>query len=138
MKGLARHLGAALLCATLAACHDEGRRQFQLPASDRAAAVAEVQRIAGEHAMTACGPRVNAPGALDCYWFGGGAGMTGVLVREVDARIVVDVGFNTAVVTHGAFDSLVDGLRTGLTRACGGADVTEPAPDQQIPAPRFI
>ncbi len=139
MRRLTPALIAALLCAALAACHDEGHRQFLLPIADRAAAVAEVQRIAVEYKLLdSCMPKTNTPDALVCSWIGGGGGATGVLVREVDGRIVVDVGFKTAYVEGGMFDRLADELRTGLTRACGAADVTEPPPGQQVPVPRFI
>ena len=131
MSRLLARLAALALCALLAACQTFNSLQFVIPADRRDVVVAEVSRVAQAHGMRDCMPGSDVVGALGCF-LSGDASFTFLGVRQVDDRLVVDLGFRSAGVGGELFHVLSEELRTRLRRACGAAAVQE-SPGQQIP-----
>ena len=129
-RRLARAAVAAL-CAWLAACQTFNSLQFVIPAERRDAVVAEVERVAQAHGMRDCMPGSDVVGAFGCF-LSGDTSFTFLGVRQVDNRLVVDLGFRSAGIGGDLFHAMADELRAGLRQACGAAAVRE-SPGQQIP-----
>ena len=131
MSKLVARLAAVALCTLLAACQTFNSLQFVIPADRRDEVVAEVARVARAHGMRDCMSGSDVVGALGCF-LSGDTSFTFLGVRQVDDRLVVDVGFRSAGIGGELFQVVSDELRTGLRHACGAAAVQE-SPGQQIP-----
>ena len=130
MSRFVARLAVAALCAWLAACQTFNSLQFVVPADRRDAVVAEVERVGQAHGMRDCMPGSDVVGAVGCF-LSGDSSFTFLGVRQVDDRMVVDLGFRSAGIGGELFHVIADDLRTGLRRACGAAAVQE-SPGQQI------
>ena len=115
MSRLLARLAALALCALLAACQTFNSLQFVIPADRRDVVVAEVSRVAQAHGMRDCMPGSDVVGALGCF-LSGDASFTFLGVRQVDDRLVVDLGFRSAGV-HPAPATLRATLASAASRA---------------------